>query len=204
MKHLLLALAAIASALGTADARRVVHMPTLAELCPGNAEWSKVTACMKRNGAGFEVVRDDARVKLVHVTAQPRYAGFYLFTYGKTWQLRGQLATYVEHDLLRFERVTFGPHAGYRIDAGLAVSTALSLDGETNLPAKLRQQLTLVCFDDRAGCVQMFTACDLLVHGKAYAAFRGKLVYSDRQLKVVGDRRNTGAYCQQAELVVSD
>jgi hypothetical protein len=207
MKGLLVA-CAIVVAMGLssprrAEARRVVHMPTLAELCPGNAEWTKVTECMKRNAVVFKLVRDEAEIKLVHVTGQSRFAGLYVFMHRKQWQLRGELHMYLEHDLLRFEPVKLGKHTGYRLDAGIAMATSHSLDGETSVPAVLRQQLTLVCFDD-SGCVQVMTSCDLQLHGKAFYSFRGKLEYSAHQLKVVGDRRNAGTYCQQPELVLSD
>ena len=100
--------------------------------------------------------------------------------------------------------MTLGKHSGFRLDAGVATTTSMSLDGETTMPAVLRQRLTLLCFDEGFGCTQMMTACDLLLHGKAYYSFRGKVVYANHAIKVVGDRRNAGAYCQQAELVLSD
>jgi hypothetical protein len=185
-----------------ADARRVVHMPTIAELCPGNAEWQKVAECLKRQSP-FKLVRDEARVKVVDIPGTSRFAGIYVYGHGKQWQLRGELRVYEEHELLRFERVTLGNHAGYRLDAGIAVATSYSLDGETSIPAVLRQTQTLVCFED-AGCSQVMTSCDLLVHGKALYSFRGKLAYMKKQLQVVGDRKNAGGYCQQPELVLDD
>jgi hypothetical protein len=204
-----LVLAALASVLATAfmlagaDARRVVHIPTLADLCPGNAEWSKVAECIKRHGA-FKLARDEARVKLVYVTDVGRFGGLYVYMFNKQWQLRGDLRMWQETDLLGFEHIAFGKHRGYRVDTGVSMPTSYSFDGETSVPAVLRQSLTLVCFDDAFGCTQVMTACDLMFHGKAYFSFRGKLVYEARQLKIVGDRGNAGMYCVQPELVVSD
>lgn len=199
----LVACVALASIAGRGDARRVVHIPTLGELCPGNTEWRKVAECIKRQGA-FTLERDEERVKVVHVTEKSRMGGLYIYTLGKQWKLRGELRLYQDHDVLGFTHVTFGKHSGVRLDAGLAMPTSFSLDGETTMPATLRQEHTLVCFDDRSGCVQMMTSCDLLLRGKAYYTFRGKLVYADRQLKVVGDRGKAGNYCVQPELVLAD
>jgi hypothetical protein len=186
-----------------ANARRVIHIPTMAELCPGNAEWSKVTECIKRHGK-LALLRDEANLKLVGVTEGRRINGLYVYSHDKQWRLRGELRADQPHDVLRFERVKLGKHTGHRLDVGFSTATSFSSDGEIVVPALLRQTLTLLCFDDTLGCTQIMTACDLLLHGKAYHSFRGKLEYANRQIKVVGDRRNAGDECQQAELVISD
>lgn len=187
-----------------ADARRVVHIPTLRELCPGGSDWVKVSGCIKRQG-DFKLVRDEKAVKLVQLSRAARLGGLYVFMHdGKSWQLRGELRVDQDADLLRFERVAFGKHAGYRVDVGIAMNTSLSRDGETVVPAVLRQQFALLCFEDRASCLEVMTSCDLLVRGRAYNAFRGKLAYANKQLSVVGDRRRAGEYCEQPELVLDD
>jgi hypothetical protein len=188
---------------GRADARRVVRMPTLRDLCPGNAEWAKVAECLKRQVV-FKLAHDDARVKLVHVPGASRFGGLYVYSFAKQWQLRGELRLYEEHDVLAFQRVTLGKYGAYRLDAGVSAATTFSFDGETSVPAVLRQQITLLCFDTTLGCTQVMTACDLMLSGKAYYSFRGKVVFAAHELKVVGDRRNAGNYCVQPELVLTD
>lgn len=201
----LLACIVLACVGARSDARRVVHIPTLGELCPGNAEWSKVLTCIERAGARtFTLVRDEPRVKVVRITERSRLGGLYIYMLGKQWQLRGELRLYQDHEVLAFTHVTFGKHMGVRLDAGMAMPTSFSFDGETTMPATLRQEHTLVCFEDRQGCVQVMTSCDLLLRGKAYHSFRGELVYANRQLKVIGDRGKAGNYCVQAELVLAD
>ncbi len=200
MKRALLVLLVLAA---SADARRVVHIPTLAELCPGNDEWNKVAQCIRRQSP-FELERDEPAVKVVSIDRAGRMSGLYIYTFANKWTLRGQLPLYQDRDLLRFERVTFGKHTGYRLDVGLTADMPVSFDQETTIPAVLRQQVTLLCFEDRAVCVQATTACDLLVHGKAYYSFRGTLKYTEHKLQVVGDRRNTGSMCVQDELVLVD
>lgn len=205
MKRLaLLVVFALGFGIAPAEARRVVHIPTLRELCPGGPDWAKIAACVKRQG-DFKLVRDEKTVKLVELPQQARIGGLYLFMHdGKTWQLRGELHVWQELDVLGFTRVAYGKHSGYRVDAGMAMQTSHSFDGETSIPATLRQQYALVCFEDSFGCTQVMTSCDLLVHGKAYNSFRGKLVYANKELRVVGDRGSAGNYCQQPELVLRD
>src|SRR5262245_649380 len=97
----------------SASPRRVVRMPTIRELCPGGAEWDKIAACIKRQ-TPFTVVRDDDDVKLLRVDERSRFNGLYLFTHAKDWKLQGEVRVYQEHDLLRFDRATYGKHVGYR------------------------------------------------------------------------------------------
>jgi len=188
----------------SASPRRVVHIPQLNELCPGGEDWDKVAECIKRQ-APFTLLRDSATVKLVNIEERSRIGGIYLYTHSERWALRGEVRLYQERDLLSFERATYGKHSGYRIEVGLSTSSFVSLDGgETVVPAVFRYKQTSLCLDESYGCLQMNTACDVLVHGKAYNSFRGKLVYEDKQLKVVGDRANAGQYCVQGELVIQD
>lgn len=187
----------------SADARRVIHMPTLGELCPGNDSWDSIAQCIRRQ-APFTLVHDGAGAKIVSISEMGRFSGVYVYTHAKKWALRGELRLYHERDVLGFTRVELGQHTGYRVDIGVATAMPMSFDGEMSVPTVLRQQHTLLCLDDRADCLQIVTACDLLVHGKAYSSFRGSLQYTDRQLKVVGDRRNAGMMCVQSEVVLND
>ena len=197
-------LALLLATAGTASARRkrVVHIPTIGELCPGGAEWDKVTACIKRQSP-FKLLRDESGVKLVQIAENSRFSGLYIYTHDKQWKLQGEIRLHQAHDLLAFERVTMGKRSGFRVDVGTSTPSAITIDGETTLPAVFRYKLTSLCFLN-SYCMQMTTSCDVLLRGKAYYAFRGKVVYERGQIKVVGDRSNAGQYCQQAELVGSD
>ena len=194
--------AALVFAATGADARRVVHIPTLGELCPGNADWAKVEQCIRRQGP-VTYERDTKDVKLVRLGPQSRIAGIALYTRDKTWRLRGELRLYDEHELLGFQRATYGRRGAYRIDLGTSTATNIQLTDDTLVPGVLRHRLALVCFDD-GGCLQAMTGCEALVHGKAVMTFRGQLVHEGGALRNVGDRRHAGALCSPPEVVVSD
>ena len=192
------AVAVVLLVASAAHAKRVVHIPTLRELCPGGEDWRKTTACFARHGK-HEVLRDDATAKLIRFAPGTRIAGIYLYLVkDKRWYVHGDLRIFQEHELVGFQRVTLGKYGAYRIDAGIAQASAISLDGETSQMATYRIKRTLICVDKR-GCYQMMTACDVLVRGKAYYSFRGTLAVEDGMLKLVGDRRNAGTHCRQAE-----
>lgn len=186
-----------------AQARRVVQLPRLADLCPGNENWAKVEACIRRHGQ-LTIEHADADAKLVRVRAPSLISGLYLYRHRAKWEYLGELGVYADPELLGFSRVRFGPHAGYRVDAGVASSRGLSLDGVTTISAVFRERFTLVCFEGSFGCFAMTTACDMLVGGKAYYTFRGTLVYDHHELRVVGDRTAAGSICTQAEVVFRD
>ena len=203
MKRLIVIVFLLVTA-GTASARRAVRLPTLRDLCPGGASWEKVSPCIERQ-TQFKVLRDEPNLKLIAIAGGARFYGIYLYTHRDDWQLRGEVRVYQENEVLAFSRATFGKHTGFRIDVGLTSTTSISLDGgETNVPARFRYQVTALCFDDGFYCTQVTTSCDVLFHGKAINTFRGKLVYEDKQLKVVGDRSMAGQYCTQADLVLQD
>ena len=202
MKRLVV-IALLAAMTGTAAGRRVVHIPSIGELCPANADWDKLATCVKRH-APFKLLRDGASLKLLHIDGGRRnFGGYYVFTYDKQWRLHGHVPTYSAGDLLQFERVTFGSRAGYRVDLGTTTMSAITVDDETSIPALYRHRITALCFGG-GYCTQVITECDVMVHGRAYFTFRGKLVHENKQLKVIGDRSRAGAYCEQAELVMNE
>ena len=205
MKRLLV-LTLLVVTTSSASPRRVVHIPTIGELCPGGEDWDKVTTCIKRQAPAAKIIRDQPDLKLVRVAENTRFGGLYLYTHPKQWKLSGEVRTYQDFDLLSFEPGTFGKRSGYRIDIGMAQESAITFDPESGVvvPALFVYKLTSLCLGEGYGCVQMTTSCDVLVHGKAYNSFRGKLVYENKQLKVVGDRSNAGQYCTQGELVMQD
>jgi hypothetical protein len=188
-----------------ADAR-VVHIPTIGELCPGNDDWAKVAQCIGRQGS-FKIVRDEPNAKLVHITAQSRLAGLALYTRAtrdKRWRFTGDMRMDHDHELLDVRRMSYGPRTGYRIDVGISYPMTFSVDTESFVQGVSRHRIAMLCIDGNIGCVQVMTSCDALVQGKALYTFRGKLVYEGRQLEVVGDRRNAGPYCAQDQLVWAD
>lgn len=199
-KRLLVAVVLVAA---SAEARRVVHIPTLGELCPGHAEWEKVEQCIRRQGT-MTLERDQRDAKLVRLGPQSRLAGIALYTNAKQWRMRGEVRLSQDHEVLGFQRATYGKRSAYRIDIGMSVATRIPLDDETLVPGVLRHRLTLLCFDDSTGCAQVITACDALVHGKAVHSFRGQLVYENRKLEVRGDRRNVGGSCTAEDLVFEE
>jgi hypothetical protein len=191
----------------TAQARRrVIHIPTIGELCPAAAEWTKVVGCIKRqSGVGpIKLLRDDANLKLLHL-AEGRFAGLYVYVHRKQWTLLGEMRLYQQFDVLGFAPVKFGEHTGHRLDVGFATQSAVVLDGESTVPAMFRSVLTMLCFDDSHACsLQVMTSCDVIVHGRTFFTFRGQLVYEERQLRLAGDRRNAGQYCTVSEVLLTD
>src|SRR5690348_1249056 len=112
MKRALVLLVLLAA---SADARRVVHIPTLSELCPGNGEWDKVAQCIRRQSP-FKVLRETDDLKLVRIEQGGRLNGIYLYRHTKQWSLRGSLRLDDEADMIGFERITLGARTGYRLD----------------------------------------------------------------------------------------
>jgi hypothetical protein len=196
----LLALAACALLGGRADARRVVHIPTLAELCPANAEWASVAQCIRRH-AKFTVIREEAQLEIIDINSDAGgyFGGVYVYRHDKQWTLRGEVRLYEQHEILAVQQATFGTSGAQRVDIGLVSPMPFAPDGE-NIVAQgvLRQRITAVCFDGAGGCSQLVTSCDMLLHGKAYNSFRGTLTYQNRTLGVTGDHTNEGQFCRQA------
>ena len=201
----LAALVLLACALlgGRADAKRVVRMPTLAELCPANAEWSTVAQCIRRH-ARFTFVRDADQLKIIDIDSDAGgyYGGLYVYRHDRQWTLSGQVRLYQRHEILATTHATFGSHGAERVDIGIAAAMPFAPDGENVIAQGVfRQRITAVCFDSPGGCSQLVTACDMLLHGKAYNSFRGTLTYENGALGVAGDRTNEGLFCRQPQIV---
>ncbi|HEX5059197.1 MAG TPA: hypothetical protein VFV99_07545 [Kofleriaceae bacterium] len=199
-----LVLALLLASTGTASPRRVVHMPTLPEVCPSNAEWDKLDACIRRHGT-MKVLRDEPALKIIDLDDRmSRFGGIYVYAFKTKWDMRGTMRLWQEHDVLGVQHVTYGKHKGIRFDVGLSTAMPFTLDGETSMQGVLRQQETMVCFEDAWGCLQAITSCELLMRGKAYYSFRGTLAYADKQLQIVGDRSRSGTYCTSPEIMLQD
>lgn len=196
-------LAACALLGGRAEAKRVVHIPTLAELCPANAEWSTVAQCIRRH-VKFTFVRDEEQLKIIDVDADGggHFGGIYVYQHGAQWTLRGEIRLYQTHEVLAVQHATFGNQSAERIEVGIAAAMPFAPDGE-NVVAQgvFRQRITAVCFDGQRFCAQVVTSCDLLLHGKAYNSFRGTLTYEKGVFGVRGDRANEGQFCRQPDIV---
>jgi hypothetical protein len=204
VKRIIVAALVMVSA-APASSRRVVHIPTLGELCPGGAVWDKIAGCITRQveRGAVKLLRDDDAVKLVHIREGGRLAGLYLYRHAKHWKLIGELRRYEPLELLGFARVTFDKYTGHRIDVGFSSMSAITIH-DSHLPALFRSRMTMLCFDDDDDCVHLMTSCDVLVHGKALHSFRGTLVYEERQLRLVGDRTHAGQYCGAIDVVRDD
>jgi hypothetical protein len=199
----LIATALALSFASPASARRVVHIPKMAELCPGNADWNKVEQCVRRHGQ-WTLERDTRDVKLLRLPDTSRFAGFLLYVNDRGWKIRGELRQYHPYEVLAFKHAKLGPRTGYLLELGGIYRTSTLVDQETTIEVSVRHKLTAICLDDRVGCMQVVTACDTMYRGRALYTFRGSLVYEGRELKVVGDRSNAGPLCSQSELVLTD
>src|SRR6185503_16229628 len=134
----------------SASPRRVVHIPTIGELCPGGEDWDKVATCIKRQAPGAKIVRDTADIKLVRVAENGRFGGLYLYTHPKQWKMAGEVRTYQDFELLTFEPATYGKRSGYRIDIGMAQPSAIAMDPQVNesiVTALFMYKLTSLCLN---------------------------------------------------------
>lgn len=171
------------------DGYKPVHV------CRREASWKKFAACQLR-GARFEMLQDLPEVKLLAV-ALPGHSRrgnrleLYVLSAGAWAKLAFYAETNATSELLGFHELT---NDAYRLDVGSANHTWVSLDQLSSRPAILKRQLTYVC-SLGGGCRSVVTGCEVIVHGKAVALFRGEAQWDGNGLKVRGDARNTNRYC---------
>jgi hypothetical protein len=142
----------------------------------------------------FELVEDLPAAKLVAYEASyargSKRIELYLLTSGG-WIKSGFYAEMnASSELLRFQPVTSD---AYQIDVGFASPTWVTLDEVSTRPAMLRRAYTYVCTANDCHTVQ--TSCDVLVHGKAVASFRGVAKWNGSELRLSGIAQNTNRYC---------
>jgi hypothetical protein len=162
-------------------------------VCRG-ATWQKFARCQFKK-MKFELVHDLPAAKLVsydvtYARGSKRLELFLLA--GGTWVKSSFYAeTNASSELLSFQAVT---GEAYRLDVGFASSTWVTLDEVSTRPALLRRSYTYVCSAAKA-CRTVQTSCDVLVHGKAVASFRGVPQWNGNELRVSGIAQNTNRYC---------
>ncbi len=195
---------AVASTAAVARAKIVILEPAIVRPCPKAPSWDGVEKCLKKLGKPI-VVRTLPGAKLVRLE-QPRGdgdtfdAGLSLYVpRGKQWQLAGLYDTRGEYELLDASALTVAKHTGFRIDIGETLRTFVSPDGVQNVPAVVTMHRVMLCGTDSWRCTEVVTACDVLVRGGALWSFHGTLSIADNQVKIAGDRRNTGAFCEVPE-----
>jgi hypothetical protein len=162
--------------------------------CPRGASWQKFARCQFKK-LKFELVQDLPAAKLVsyeltYVKGSKRLE-LYLLS-GGAWIKSGFYAeANASSELLAFQPVSGD---AYRIDVGFASATWVSLDEVSSRPAILRRSYTYVCNLANA-CRTVQTSCDVLVHGKAVASFRGVPKWDGHDLRLGGVAQNTNRYC---------
>lgn len=161
-------------------------------VCKPTSDWSKFSRCFLARAA-FELVKDLPAAKLVAVdpgTRGTKRLELYVLA-NKAWMKTSFYAeTTPTIELLAFVVLA---DATYRLDMGHANASWVTLDEVGTRPALLRRTFTYVC--SAATCRQVLTGCEVLVHGKAVASFRGEPIWDGRMLKLRADTRNTNRYC---------
>jgi hypothetical protein len=168
--------------------------------CPRVANWTKYARCQFKT-LKLELLHDLPAAKLVSYETNyargSRRLELYLLSRG-VWIKTGFYGeTNASSELLGFQRMSGD---AYRIDIGFASASWVSLDEVSTRPAMLRRAFTYVC--TAASCRTVQTSCDVLVHGKAVASFRGVPKWDGNELRVSGVAQNTNRYCMPAPNLV--
>ncbi len=162
--------------------------------CLSTPDWKKFASC-QFGSHQIEVLHESATSKLVTYAIDPARGSKRLELYvlqNGNWL---KLGLYAETNAST-ELVAFKPLAGnaYRLDMGFASSTWVTLDEVGSRPAVIRRGYSYVC-GATIGCPSVVSSCDLLVHGKSVASFRGAVTWDGRSLRVNGIAQNTNRYC---------
>ena len=165
--------------------------------CKQTSSWTRYAKCQLKYAKNIEVLHQRDGVKLI-AWAQPG-VGFETrrqlelhFRNSSGWFNSGFYSeTNPTTELLGFS--TFNSDR-YRIDMGYVSTTWVALDEGSSRPAQLRRQFAYIC-SATSGCQSVQVRCDVLVHGKAVATFRGEPVWEGNAIKIRGDASNTNRYC---------
>ncbi len=199
------ALAIVAAAAGSADARMVRRRdPPVVEACRNRKDWSEVTKCLDKLGS-FRVERTLDRARLVRVSIREpglldgdpeRDAGVYLFVQQKdgTW-LIGGMATGVNATVIDLAAVTIHRHLGYRLDMGTLEHTPLSLDRAPPVTVSIRRRSSLYCYGNDYRCIDVPTDCDVMTRGTTLLVFHGTTRVDGGDVVVDGDASYAGSIC---------
>jgi hypothetical protein len=162
--------------------------------CKRTANWTKHARCQFKTLDNVTMLHDLPGAKLVAYDAGAdgrRRLELYLMSSG-AWVKSGFYAeTNPSAELLDFAAL---PDDTYRIDMGYANATHVTLDEVGSRPAMLRRQYTHFCSITH-GCRTAHTSCDVLVHGRTVATFRGTAMSNGGTVQILGDSRATNRYC---------
>jgi hypothetical protein len=192
----------LALASGTARAL-VILDPPMVRRCPSGKTFDAVTSCLAKH-VTVKVVRQLPNARLLALSektagGQLVETGLLLYVQRKQeWRVGGYWRGYGDYQLLAFQPLTIGKHAGYRIDVGHASPFMYLVDNLSPVRATLRMKRVLFCSGDSYGCPDVTTLCEVLVHGSAVAAFHGSLAIEDNAIAIKGDRSKAGAHCNVA------
>jgi hypothetical protein len=171
--------------------------------CEASKIWSKVTACLARQGSTVSVLYEIEGAKLLSLRYAPRAdstLNLYLLDNGMWRRQSFYAATNANSELLSFKPTE---HAGYRLDVGMATATSVMIDEVSPTKALLKRIVTTECRRG-SGCRTMVTSCDVLVDGRAYWSFRGTIVWSEgTTVKIAGDTRFSGKLCTPAKTLLA-
>ena len=201
-------LAACLVVVGSPAAAFVLETPPVIDACGREpTSWNAMATCLGKLG-DFQVIRQDGDAKLVRLVQRkqgnipPRDLGVYLLLQrDHKWRIGGMYEPGEDYEILDLRQVTINDHTGWRIDLGRDLQLDVQLDDATSQRALLVHKVAVFCPGDGYRCYDAVTACDVLVHGKAYWTFRGKLAIEGTSLKITGDRSNGGSMCAVAERV---
>src|SRR5262245_26656743 len=156
---------------------------TLYDKCPRTKDWEDTKRCLyDRAGSATRILYDLADAKLVALPLSDSNERIELY------QLVDGLwspASFVWTSSLTGEVIDFGmlPDGSARVAFGTA-----SAGFQATVVKRIN---TAVCPKTKfMTCRSVMTSCDLLVHGRSYESFRGKLVWKAGVLKVAGDTSN--------------
>jgi len=165
--------------------------------CPRTGSWAKLARCQFKEVNELRVLQDLPAAKLVSYVPKGYAAGtkrleLYVLSKG-SWTKTGFYAeTNPQSELLGFESVNAET---YRLDMGYAAATWVTLDEVNTRPALLRRRFTYYCSVTN-GCRSVLSSCDVLVHGKAVAMFKGTVKWTrGNDFEIRGDASATNRYC---------
>jgi hypothetical protein len=193
----MLAIAAAAPAHADMDAERP---PPQVRACRHAPSFATIEQCLRARGR-VTVLRELPHARVVRIEEKfergdDTDVGMSLYVErAGSWRLGGIFESQGPYELLAADTVRSGTHEGYRLDVGDIRTTSLSLDDVTSTPAAVRAHRVVLCSGDDWHCIEMMTACDVLVRGRTYFTFRGAVEVGNNVVRVAGDRRAAGTLC---------
>lgn len=185
---------------------RPVRQPTPEELCERNKSWSRLVACLKKDGNTVTILYDLHQGRLVSVKGNPSYDAATVYVYalknGRWERLQGYFTSNANTEILDFARLK--NENGYRLEQGSVYRSSAALNerpfvgsDNTRVAVTVRRKMTSICLDN-GYCQTLVTSCDALVDGKARWSFRGQLLIDHGRVLMNGDKTYAGQVCQPA------